>query len=900
MISRPLFSDEFVGRRDELGFLAEEFRAACDARLRFILIDGEAGIGKTRLLAEFLHSLEGGATRATGHCSEYVRSPYLPFSEIVETLDPRARLAALRPRSHDVPQSEEKWAYFYAVVDVIRTQAARRPVVIAIEDAQWADEASIELLRFLLGRLDKARCMVLATLRRDAVAPSPAESALRAAALRLRAATVQLRALRRHEIKRMVHEALARRQTHVDPALLARIEDLAEGNPLFAEELATIALETGALSFQTHVPVTAQAILSERLAAFSSNERGILYRAAVIAERFDAPLLADIAEQPFDDVVSVLERAVQTGLVREDASGTFAFRHALIREVLADQLVLALAGPLHTRIARRLEEQDNSDAHAAQLAYHWSAARVPEKARTWNERAAQVARRVYAYRDAIRFYTEALRWHTARSTHRASLYEQLGNLYYIEGHGEEPAHWFALARAEYEACGNSVGAAHAMLLLADQYWVDARTREGAKMAADAVEALKTLGHPQMYAEALLSLARYAITLGDLDLARAYLEEAAPLQKVFDAGSRTSWHEICGEVSAVVGRAASTVAEFRAAGQLAAQSGVSELISQIENNSALAAFDLGDLDLAVARHQIAVDEAHRTGMMWRIGYSSLNYARTLMYRGELERAREMTWHAIETGVTTATFKTKAASVGIPLALLLNDRALLDVCANDATLDLARGSGEIQRIASVSAAFAQLRVAQGSRDEARSILHRAVRSIAHAHRAWDLFIAIARFGDPSDALFARGLLEGAAGRPVVKRAYRLLFDAFLSEEGTPHRERLARLAAREFERMGNRLYAAHCADAAGPAGRSWRTLQSIGAVQAEPEHGHTVALTPRQRQIAQLVAQGETNRSIARLLNVSEHTVEHHVSAIFERLGLHSRAQLAHMLGQRDLK
>jgi DNA-binding CsgD family transcriptional regulator len=884
MISRPLYSEEFVGRRDELGFLAEEFCAASRSRLRFILIDGEAGIGKTRLLTEFLASVDGTAAVAVGNCSEYVRSPYLPFSEIVEQLDPRSRLAALRPRIHEAPQSEEKWAYFYAVADVIRAQAARRPVVIAIEDAHWADEASIELLRFLLARIANARCMVIATLRRDAIAPDPAESALRAAALRLRAATVQLRALRRHEIKRMVQESLARRAAHVDPAMLARIEDLAEGNPLFAEELASIALETGELSFQTHVPVTAQAILSERLTAFAVHERSILYRAAVIGERFDAGLLAVIAEQPQDAVLRVLERAVHIGLVREDAPGEFSFRHALIREVLADQLVLALAGPLHTRIAQRLEDQGVSETHAAQLAYHWSAARVPEKARMWNERAAEIARSVYAYRDAIRFYTEALRWYDVRSTHRASLYERLGNLLYIEGCGEEPAHWFSLARTEYQSCGNSIGAAHAMLMLADQYWVDARTRESAKMAIDAAEVLKTLGHQPMYAEALLSIARYAITLGDLDLARAYLEEAAPLQHAFDAGSRTSWHEVRGEVSAVLGRVASTIAEFRFAGQLAAQSGVSELISQIENNSALAAFDLGDLELAVARHQIAVDEAHRTGMMWRIGYSSINYARTLMFKGEFERARALTWAAIETGVTTATFRTKAASVGIPLALVLNDRALLDACADEAALDVARESGEIQRIASVSAAFAQLRVAQGSLAEARAILHRAIRAIAHAHRAWDLFIAIARWGEQSDVTFARALLDGAEGRPIVKRAYRLLFEAFTTTNAAPRRARLARIAARGFERMGNRLYAAIAQSAAEP----------------ELSTGDALGLTPRQRQIAELVAQGDTNREIAERLSISEHTVEHHLSAIFERLGLRSRAQVAHILGLRANK
>ncbi len=546
---------------------------------------------------------------------------------------------------------------------------------------------------------------------------------------------------------------------------------------------------------------------------------------------------------------------------------------------------------------RRLESASDGRDRCAQLAYHWSAARVAEKARLWNERAGEIATSVYAYRDAIRFYTESVRWHEARSTHRARLYERLGTLLYVEGCGEEPAHWFVLARSEYEACSNDVGAAHAMLLLADQFWIDGRTQESVKMASAAADRLSALGHKQMYAEALLSVARYAVTLGDLDRAQAYLREAQPLQESFDTGSRASRHEIQGEIEAVLGKAPRALVQFRFAAQLAAQSGVSELISQIENNYALAAFDLGDLDLASARHQIAVDEAHRTGMMWRIAYSSLNYARTLTFKGDLQRARTFAWEAVETGVTTATFKTKAASVGIPLALLLNDRALLEACSHESALRVARQSGEIQRIASVFAAFAALRAAQGSLDETRALLREAVRAIPHAHRAWDLLIAIARWGDPADAAFGRALLEMAVGRPIVKRAYALLFDAFTAKSGT-RATRLAHMAAANFRRMGNALYAAYGLEAAGEPSPALLGGRAVQRDRARPFE--ELRLTPRQRQIADLVARGETNRGIAQQLNISENTVEHHLKGIFERLGLHSRAQVAHMLGTLEQK
>ncbi|HZZ66523.1 MAG TPA: AAA family ATPase [Candidatus Baltobacteraceae bacterium] len=887
MISQRLYSDELIGRREELQFLTEEFRAASHAGVRLVTIEGEAGIGKSRLLHEFFAGIEKRAGTVAGHCREEIRAPYLPFTEVVEYLDPRSRLAALRPREHG-SYSEEKWEYFNAVADVVRSACTRRPLALALEDAQWADSASVELLNFLVQRLRGVPCLLIVTLRSEPFAERTSAAVLRSAASRAGASLIHLRGLSRNDVRHLVQACLAKQGVRLDPAMLAQIEVLCEGNALFAEELARTALENGTIAFNREVPVTLGAILAERLLPFSEVERGLLHRAALIGPAFDATFLASLCSCSEAQVLEVMQRAVARGLVYEleEKPAHFTFRHALIRRVLSDQLVIALAAPLHVRIAQALEDRAEAGEHAAELAYHWSAARVAGKARIWNQAAAQSAWDVYAYRDAIRFYTDALRWEYPPGSARALVYERLGVLLYTEGCGEEPSQWFARAYDEYASCGNDIGAAHALLLQADQSWVDARTQDSVRAALQSALQLKQLGHSQMYCQALLTVARFSVTLGQLDRALAHLQAVSALSEHFDAGSRAAWHEVRGETYAVLGRTHASQQDFRAAARLAAQTGISELISQIENNFALAAFDLGEFDLAAARHQIAVDEALRSGLLWRIAYCSINYARTLMYKGDLNRARQFAREAIEAGVTTATFKTKAAAVGIPLALALNDRALLAACADESALQAAEQSGEIQRIASVAAAFAQLRLAQDDVAQARALLTRALHAIPHAHRAWELLIAVARWGEENEIELARSLLSSAVGRPRLKRAHRLLFEALIRVRfGSADASRTARIAADQFARMGNAFYSAIALEAAGQ--------KKTATPACGPAAG---GLTARQREIAALAACGETNKGIASRLSISEHTVEHHLSEVFARLGLRSRTQLALLLSK----
>lgn len=906
MISPAFGHEGFVGRREELAFLHEAFACARDERSRFVPIEGEAGIGKSRLIEEFTKSIASEAVVAAGQCSEHVRSPYRPFSAMLTCVDTRGIGRALEPRSGR-GNAAEKAAFFEATARLLQRAAQRKPVVAIVEDLQWADSATLELLKYLMQGLSDARVLFLVSLRTEGAASDPALAAFRHFAARHRIAAIRLRGLHRNEIRYLVTQRLARHGASVPPEALAQIESLSEGNPLFAEELVHVVRESGGMNLATHAPLSLQAMLSERLTPLLERERAVLVRAAIVGRRFDAEFLARILDLPLAGVLGILQRAVHAGIVVASASSPaeFTFRHAMIRQALADQLIVGVAAPLHVRIAQELQSLPDGSLREAELAYHWSAARVADRARFHNERAAEAAWNLYAYRDAIGFYSMALRWEYPPGPQRAAVYERLGTLLYIEGCGEEPTGWFEKSRAEYARLGDASGTSQALLRLADQFWVDARTAESLEAASQASAILDTLRKPAMSAEATLALARYSITLGDVALAQRHLAAAQELFAHFDVPLRASFHEVRAETHAGAGNARAALDDCRRASELANQSGISELIAQVENNFALVAADLGEPALAIERHEIALAEARRTSMSWRVAYSALNYANTLMLGGELKRARSLVWEAVESGVTTATFKTKAAAVGIPLALLLNDRQLLEACADDEALGYAARSHEIQRIASVAAAFAELRSAQGASDEARRLVASAAGFIPRAHRCTSLFLHIAVAGDAQARDWAAHMLPASGTRPRVRRACRLLFEALAAgDRRTQRTQRMAVLAAAAFGRIGWRLYQARALEAAGRTAEALTLYLHMGDVRdaerlrtVRPfENPGLVALSPRQMEVARLVAGGDTNRSIAQRLHISEHTVEHHLSTIFARLGLRSRSALAARIGQ----
>lgn len=903
MISSPVFCEAFVGRKEELAFLQEELEAARERGPRLLPVKGEAGIGKSRLIRQFDSLVSERVRFVIGECPEHIELPYFPFRTILRKLGETAHTEQEKPFNLR-RASGQRAEFFLRVGQIFERESRSRPLVCVIEDAHWADAATLELLQFLWRNLVDARILFIVTLRQDEAQRHPRASALLANVARSRSHAIELRGLRRHEIRTLVGQTLLERGLRLNAETTTQIERLCEGSPLFAEELIRLAAENGgriALRPEA-MPLSLQAMLAERLADFSESDNDLLVRAAVIGKQFDAHFLASIANVPVERINDLLQRAVNQRLVTElpGKNYSYVFRHALIREALADRLLIGVAAPLHLRIAKEIESAPDAAFRSAELAHHFAAAQVAGSARRYAQKAAEEAAAMYAYGDAVYWYDTALHWDYPTGAGRAEVNERLGTLLYLDGRGEEPQSYFKSCYSEYEALGDRDGMAHALLRLADQYWVDAQTRRSLAAASAASRLLKEPGNALARARAQLSRARFAITLGKIEIAQKCISTANAPTESDDREHWAMFHEVRAEIRAAKREAQGAFEDILRATRYAAESALGDLISQVENNAAIAAADLGDLFAAMQHHRTAVSQARRTSLPWRYSYSALNFAQTLMLAGKLEEAHRLVSEALDCGVDTATFKTKAASVGIPLSLMLNDRVMLKACSDVRAITLAYQSGELQRISAVTIAFVELRQAQGMKHDAQVLLRRALDYTRGVHRNRQLFLAGACHGDATvrHRSYRLSRLITGTGNHTDDAFATAVAAACSDDDGAGRQDAVE--AATMFASLGWLLHSAAATELAGDVAAARAGYEQIGSLRdvarlrstmAAPLRDEVRALTVRQLEIARLIGLGLTNRAIASSLHISEHTVEHHLSAIFERLKLRSRSQVA---------
>jgi tetratricopeptide (TPR) repeat protein len=336
-----------VGRETELRRLRDAYdQALRDGSCQLFTILGPAGVGKSRLAAEFLGSLDALVVR--GRCLPYGEGiTYWPVVEIVKQLPPvesdAAAAQAIRALLGDeelVTSSEEiAWAFR----KLLEAVASERPLVCVFDDVHWGEETFLDLVEHVADLSRDAPILLLCMAR-----PELLDRRAGWAGGKVNATSVLLEPLGPDEADLMI-ESLA----HLGDGLRERIREAAEGNPLFVEEMVALAKESG--DGNVTVPPTIQALLAARLDQLDASERGVLERGAVEGRVFHRGAVQALAPEELQTVAR-LTSLVRKELVRPDKAqfegeDAFRFRHLLIRDAAYDALPKATRAELHERFA---------------------------------------------------------------------------------------------------------------------------------------------------------------------------------------------------------------------------------------------------------------------------------------------------------------------------------------------------------------------------------------------------------------------------------------------------------------------------------------------------------------------------------------------------------------------
>jgi DNA-binding CsgD family transcriptional regulator/tetratricopeptide (TPR) repeat protein len=413
----------FVGRSAELARLRKAWDGVCAGRSGLILLAGEAGVGKTRLLYEFASGVVDPATRVLwGECIDLHEGglPYAPFRQALRTAiadredvtlasavraagaDLAMLLPSLGPNSPMIgDENVQRVRLFESLLHLLRRLAEDGPLLVVLDDAHWADDTTLDLTTFLARNLSDSAVLLLLTFRPTLVAENPAlRDFVASRAGRTVTDQFTLDGFPEHELANFLAELI---DDEPQPSFVAEIARRSNGNPLFAQEI------VAAGRAGTGVPPSLTQLLLGRTSGLPAEVRSVLRIAAVGGHAIPHDVLQTVSGLSSTALTSALRHAIDADVLVEDPTiRGYAFRHALLQEALYSSLLMHERQALHHSYANALAGRSNDEPLlTGTVATHWDKAGDIGRALAAYVLAADAAKRSFSFSDVERYLARA-------------------------------------------------------------------------------------------------------------------------------------------------------------------------------------------------------------------------------------------------------------------------------------------------------------------------------------------------------------------------------------------------------------------------------------------------------------------------------------------------------------
>jgi ATP/maltotriose-dependent transcriptional regulator MalT len=852
----------FLERADSMAMLErllDDVRSGSEGRL--VLVGGEAGVGKTTLLLRFCERHGTSARILWGAC-EPLRTPR-PLGPVLDVAE--ATGGELADLVEGVARP------FEVAAGLVRELGARGPTVLILEDVHWADEATLDVLTLLAGRIASTPALVLASYRDDELG-------------------------RADQLRVLLGEVIGRHgRLKLEPLSRAGVTELAEHHGIEGEEL--YRRTQGNPFFVTEVLAAGGEQISEtvrdavlaRAGRLSERARRLLDAVAVVPGTVDLSLLEAVAGELVDELEECLASGVLTA-----GSAHVAFRHELARLAIEEAVAPNRRRALHRAALAALASRAGEHPEVARLAHHAEAAGDGEGVLRWAPAAAEQAARSGAHREAAAQYLRALRFADGLpDEQRSQLLARRVDECWLTDQFDAAIE----AQEQLLACrrglGDGPGEGDALRTLSRLLFFVGRVQEGETLARDAVALLERLAPGHELAMAYGNLSQRRMVLEDVDEAVAWGTRALEIARSIDDTEALVY--ALTNIGAAEFDAGSDDGRIKLerALAIALRNGLEDYAGRAYPTIVRCAVRQRRFDLATTYLGPGLEYCGERGLdTWRL-YLLAARARLELHTGRWDEAAASAAEVLRDSRSAPFPRASSMTVlGFVRARRGDPEPAAPLAEEEAR---ASATGELDRIGSNAAARAEAAWLAGEPARVLKESDAALSLALERHAPWVVGeLACWRWrAGARDAL-----AFGAAAEPYalsIAGEWRAAAGQW-SAIGCPYESALALADGDDEDALRDAIDALQTLGARPAAGIVMRRLRERG-VRGVPRgprprtRENPAGLTPRELEVVVLLAEGMRNAQIAQRLVVSEKTIDHHVSAILRKLDVHTRGEAA---------